>query len=503
MRRLGFLVLCLTACGGDDGAADGGIDATGGGIDGGDLIDAGDGPDGAAGGLGFRRVAVGEESACGVRESGAIECVRAADTALTVYTPTEFLDGRFQSVTAGASFECALALNGAIVCSDCRGIDCASDDAAIPPEGTFTQLSTFANYSCALKGDQTISCWGSNTAGESTPPTGSFARVAVGGNRGCGIKVDGSITCWGTPPVNLGTPPIGQFSELSVGLRHACAIRDSGTVACWGPASEAAAPWRTPPTGSFSSIAAGDRLSCGLRTSGTVECWGIELAGSTFPPTGSFVDVALHGTHGCAATTAGAGGLLECWGSDLCTDDVELMTGRNFCETCGTTLPTCACASSTFSCVGPTDVYECDDGDNYAPMAAAQAEMSDTVDTSRSVNEGVGPYDEDWFRVPVSDDTTGNIDPTFRLVPSGDELLELCFYYVYTDGSSGGSGCTARPVDIGTETIGGCCTTVMDTEFTPTITGTGLGDNSGSAYLRVLRLGGPHECGTYRLDYRF
>ena len=46
----------------------------------------------------------------------------------------------------------------------------------------------------------TIACWGANTYGQSTPPSGTFTSVGTGGMFTCGVKTDGSLLCWGYYP---------------------------------------------------------------------------------------------------------------------------------------------------------------------------------------------------------------------------------------------------------------------------------------------------------------
>ena len=52
-----------------------------------------------------------------------------------------------------------------------------------------------------------VKCWGSDERGQSSPPPGvMFTQISAGGFFTCGIKVDGRIVCWGDidhPPTSL------------------------------------------------------------------------------------------------------------------------------------------------------------------------------------------------------------------------------------------------------------------------------------------------------------
>jgi len=48
-----------------------------------------------------------------------------------------------------------------------------------------------------IKTDGGIVCWGGNTWGQSTPPPGVFKQVAAGYLHTCAIRVDDTLTCWG------------------------------------------------------------------------------------------------------------------------------------------------------------------------------------------------------------------------------------------------------------------------------------------------------------------
>lgn len=106
----------------------------------------------------------------------------------------------------------------------------------------------------------------------------------------CGVKTDGTLACWGqdspTQPSMVNTVPAGTFKSVSAGDLHACGVKEDGTVACWGQNTkgETAAPAGTV----FKSIAAGQGHSCGVKADGTVACWGDDYFGQAKPPAATF-----------------------------------------------------------------------------------------------------------------------------------------------------------------------------------------------------------------------
>jgi hypothetical protein len=68
---------------------------------------------------------------------------------------------------------------------------------------TAVQVAVGDSYSCAVKGDGTIACWGYNQYGQASQPSGSFTQIAAGGSNfsiyTCGLRTDGTVACWGSP----------------------------------------------------------------------------------------------------------------------------------------------------------------------------------------------------------------------------------------------------------------------------------------------------------------
>ena len=209
----------------------------------------------------------------------------------------------FVSVSAGGSYTCGVRSDGSVACWGENGLG-----AATPPVGSFVSVSGGQWHTCGVRSDGSVACWGWDESGQSTPPAGPFDSVSVGGDHTCGLRSNGSVACWGENEDGRATPPAGSFVSVSVGYDHICGLRSDGSVACWGDdfAGEA-----TPPAGSFLSVSAGSGHTCGVRSNGSVACWGYNGDGRATPPAGSFVSVSAGGVHTCGVRSNGS---VACWG---------------------------------------------------------------------------------------------------------------------------------------------------------------------------------------------
>ena len=240
------------------------------------------------------------------------------------------------------------------------------------------QVAAGLTYTCAIRDDDSLVCWGSDSHGRightggdtcntnscsNTPTpvdlgTGVSAKeVAVKNNHTCVILGDDSVKCWGnnssgvlgygdttprtTPPsaaVNLGTNKTAK--KIAVGNNHTCAILNDDSLVCWGgnyngqlgdgsrtdrhaPVSVNLGQGRT-----ARQIALGDRYTCAILDDNSLKCWGNnslgqlgvgDTADKTSPTAVSFGD-------GRYATMVGIGevhacALLDdqsvvCWGTE-------------------------------------------------------------------------------------------------------------------------------------------------------------------------------------------
>ncbi len=180
-----------------------------------------------------------------------------------------------------------------------------SDATAVSAGGAF-----FTAFSCALREDRTVSCWGGNHDGE----------------LGNGSAVDS--------PVPVRVQGLSNAIQISAGLRHACALQTSGTVECWGFGTEgqlgngekhnSSVPVRVKGISTAIQVSAGGTHSCALLSSGAIKCWGFQLgtgksklslSGAPLVVKMPAPAVAVSAGWGstCALSTTGA---TYCWGSN-------------------------------------------------------------------------------------------------------------------------------------------------------------------------------------------
>ena len=186
----------------------------------------------------------------------------------------------FKVVVSNENHSCALRTDDTIACwgSNTYGqIDA--------PDGTFTAVSPGLEHTCALRSDQSIACWGRNLLGRTEPPQGEFSAVTSGNSYSCALRADKSIVCWGHGQLD---PPQGMFSEIYVGPNHSCALSTTGTVACWGANTYGQTD---APTVEFTALTLGRDHSCGLRVDGQIVCWGSNQYGQADAPDGSFLSI--------------------------------------------------------------------------------------------------------------------------------------------------------------------------------------------------------------------
>lgn len=173
------------------------------------------------------------------------------------------------ALVLGSGYTCVVFLGGAVSCwgsnrnhqlGDGMGGGEASRAAAAPVTGLNRVVQLAAGqFSCAVREDGKVLCWGLNFAGETasaTAPTrtpeevpgvSNAVNVGVGSGFGCAVVQSGQVYCWGDNrlgqlgdrPRNLRMPPepvpgITDASRLAVGWTNTCALRRDGTVSCWG-----------------------------------------------------------------------------------------------------------------------------------------------------------------------------------------------------------------------------------------------------------------------------
>jgi alpha-tubulin suppressor-like RCC1 family protein len=228
------------------------------------------------------------------------------------------------------------------------------DDAGAPVP--VTALAAGVDFTCALRTDGVVRCWGDNREGQlgngsmtSTPwpvsvalPSGSVATaIAAGDAHACAILQTGELYCWGdnsagqvgSDAATVMTPLriTVAVSAVALGKAHSCLINADAQVLCWGSNSEGqlgttdsghSAPAALATAFTAESLSLGRSHTCAI-TDGGGQCWGRNaegqlgdgsIMGSSVPSpvldlTG-VVRIGAGALHTCALHDAG----LSCWG---------------------------------------------------------------------------------------------------------------------------------------------------------------------------------------------
>jgi alpha-tubulin suppressor-like RCC1 family protein len=226
-----------------------------------------------------------------------------------------------------------------------------------------TAVSSGVDHACALSGDGTVRCWGSNTAGQlgdgtttdSARPVevtglGSGAiAVTAGFGTTCAVTTEGAAKCWGSnvsgrlgnggtsdSKVPVGVKKLGSgVVAIDANGGHACAVTERGAALCWGSnrvgqlgdgtTDDSDVPVEVKGLASgVTAISAGSGHTCALTETGAVKCWGFNEAGglgngrtkdSDVPVDvdgldGGVIAITAGNAHSCALTESA----VKCWG---------------------------------------------------------------------------------------------------------------------------------------------------------------------------------------------
>ena len=324
---------------------------------------------------GAKAIATGETHACALLASGTMECWgqngdgQLGDgyyTASSSPVAVSSLNGA-ASVAAGNYQTYAVLSNGSVMfwglqvgaVGPSGGIVTSSTPKLVQgnylPKQGVQQLITGAQDTCALMGDGSVECWGTNGNGQigsgNTQPSVNPVVVAglsnaiaagVGAEHVCALIADGSVQCWGDnsfgeipgcPSTTCLQPSViaGVQGAIAIaaGGFHTCALIVDGTVNCWGENTSVSASQCTPancykgPVAGVSqaiAITAGFTHSCASFANGEVTCWG-QTSGSGGPQVGPTL-VPNTGGWETWVTSLAAGNAFTCAvvvdGSALC-----------------------------------------------------------------------------------------------------------------------------------------------------------------------------------------
>ncbi|MGH3646150.1 MAG: Ig-like domain-containing protein [Micromonosporaceae bacterium] len=302
-----------------------------------------------------RRISVGNLHSCAITDAGEVECWGGNDngqlgngttTTSTAPVPVSGVSAALQ-LAAGGSHTCVLVHGGTVRCWGLNGNGQlgmgTTDDAQLPTAQTVVGISGAVAvaaggfHSCAILGDGTVKCWGSDgmgQLGDGNPGDTSATPVVVSGLTGavalalgefhsCALRTGGTVSCWGhngfgqlgdgtkvdkaapTAVAGLPDPAVDPVLVLSTGSSHSCVLLDDDdrTVRCWGHnaygslghatavVDSVMQPSTSPLTVRFdnnpdplitnlvpltgiTSLTSGQYHSCARITGGGVRCWG-------------------------------------------------------------------------------------------------------------------------------------------------------------------------------------------------------------------------------------
>ncbi len=249
-----------------------------------------------------RQLEIGRGDACALFVDGTVQCF------FDLLQETEALSGVFSSVSVSSDHACGLRPTGAV---ECWGSD--EHGKASPPKGEFTELAASADFTCGLRPSGEVECWGdagrhskvvapkeplmlidAGWGGHNDPwpfeRLNDLVPITIRSIKfwgySCGLREDGSLHCWGnnqqdnllhnSPAIRrpLFSPPDGVFLDVGVGRYQACALSVTKEVKCWGWSGDYIYGEKTGQR--FDSLEVGGWHACGLRSNETVECWNLQ-----------------------------------------------------------------------------------------------------------------------------------------------------------------------------------------------------------------------------------
>jgi len=176
------------------------------------------------------------------------------------------------AVSAGDAHSCALTASGVSCWGDNSSGQLGDGQACGEACHTPAQVSSLADasaisaggaHTCALIGEDGVSCWGSNSAGQ------------LGDDQACGLLCTGAVSVSGLSD---------GVSSISAGVAHTCAVMAAGGAKCWGDnqpgqLGDGTTFERHVPvdvsglTSGVTANGAGDSHTCALTANQTL-CWG-------------------------------------------------------------------------------------------------------------------------------------------------------------------------------------------------------------------------------------
>lgn len=215
------------------------------------------------------------------------------------------------------------------------------------PRSGDTEIAAIRGRACAVRSDETVTCWGGDDGYREHLSAADLDDVAALSTSDrpsdelhtCAVHDNGDVSCWGsgskgqlgqgdTDSHYLPQPVSGVTDAVAVaaGAGFTCAVSRDGDVWCWGAndlgqlgdgTTSSSRWWPQLVSRRFdaAAISAGEDRSCAVHRNGELSCWG-SVYGTT-PRRVSVPDdvtsVSMGGTETCVTT---ADGRVFCWDYD-------------------------------------------------------------------------------------------------------------------------------------------------------------------------------------------
>ncbi len=226
------------------------------------------------------------------------------------------------AMSAGEEHMCAVVGSGTVQCwgSNYEGqlgdgtYTYRKDPTSVPGLSGVTAIATGRWHTCAVAAGGTVHCWGDNEAGQlgvpvdepyvpvpvQVPGLRDVTAITAGSFWTCALKSNGTVLCWGANEEgNLGdgtkvdrstpevVPGLAGVTEISAGGWfdgfHTCAVTASGQAWCWGGGTGYGSQQTTPTLVSglsgVTEIATTGDHTCVVAEGGGVKCWGRNFYG--------------------------------------------------------------------------------------------------------------------------------------------------------------------------------------------------------------------------------
>ncbi|MBN2527195.1 MAG: hypothetical protein JXR76_12445 [Deltaproteobacteria bacterium] len=233
-------------------------------------------------------ISAGYDHACAMTPERYVVCWGA-----TGWNPDKVLkDARYAVFGNGEYHAMAISETGKVVPFIGRSAADYYETNSPPHPETVVQISGGQRYTCVLRIDQSVYCWGRpDDVGIEDWPDEKFVQISSGINHVCGIKTDGKVVCWGSNSDGQCDAPDDTFIQIDASMNvtqpHTCGVTSENKVKCWG---NAAYGKLDAPDIEFKYIDAGPHESCGIKMDDTVLCWGETM--SVPAPDGKFLSLA-------------------------------------------------------------------------------------------------------------------------------------------------------------------------------------------------------------------